>query len=147
MLDNVSLAGLGLFFAAVALAAAERLHKGGLSALPNLDSDPSPLRQAAEIAYGYAREKRLALAAVAERKSHAGDAVAWFEHSMLRAIPVSATSTKTGSVKVLGSFTRAGMYVVPDGIAKSAGGEPVYRDPTVRAKDFKTYMRWARTVW
>ena len=147
MLGTISLAALALLFASVVLASVERIRLGGISTVPRLDPDPAPLRLAAELAYGYVKDKRLPLAAVAERKGHGGDAVSWFEHNMLRAIPVSATSTKTGIVKELGSFTRTGMYVVPDGIAKSADGEPVYRDPTVTAKDFKAYMAWTRTVW
>lgn len=147
MLDNISLAGLGLICAAVALAVAERVRKGGVSNVPKLDPDPAPLRLAAEIAYDYARERRLALAFVAERKGASGDAVGWFENHMLRAVPVSATSLRTGAVKALGSLTRARMYAVPSGIAKSAGGEIVYGDPMVSAKDFKVYLRWMRTVW
>lgn len=147
MLDNVLLAGLVLIGAASLAALIERIRKGGLSTVPPLAPDPAPLRLAAEVAYDYAKEWRLPLAAVAERKSRSGDPVAWFENSLLRAVPVSATSNATGAVKVLGSFSRAGMHAVPNGIAKSSGGEAVYSDPTVSAKDFKAYMRWARTVW
>ena len=147
MLDTASLAGLVLLGATAVVALAERIRKGGLSTVPPLSPDPAPLRLAAETAYDYAKKWRLPLAAVAERKSRSADPVAWFENSLLRAVPVSATSNATGAVKVLGSFTRAGMYAVPSGIAKSLGGEAVYSDPTVSAKDFKAYMRWARTVW
>lgn len=145
MLDHVSLAGLVVIGVAAIVALAERIRKGGLSTVPPLAPDPAPLRQAAELAYDYAKQWRLPIAAVAERKSRSGDPVTWFENSLLRAVPVSAISNATGTVKVLGS--RAGMHAVPNGIAKSSGGEAVYSDPTVSAKDFKAYMRWARTVW
>lgn len=147
VLDNVSLAGLVLIGGTALVALTERIRKGGLSTVPPLAPDPAPLRHAAEIAYDYAKEWRLPLAAIAERKSRSGDPVTWFENSLLRAVPVSATSNATGTQKVLGSFSRAGMYAVPNGIAKTSGGEAVYSDPTVSAKDFKSYMRWARTVW
>ena len=149
MLDGSSLAlsGMGLVLATAALALLERLYRRGFSRAPKLDPDPARLRTAAERAYDYAREKRLPLAAIAERKSGPGDAVDWFENHMLRAVPVSATSLKTGTVKALGSLTRAGTYAVPSGIAKSAVGKAVYGDPMVSAKDFKAYLRWVRTVW
>ena len=149
MVDGNSLAwsGLGLVLAVAGLALLERLFKVGFARAPELVPDPAPLRTAAELAYGYARERRLPLAAIAERKSGPGDAVDWFENHMLRAVPVTATSLKTGAVKALGSLARTGMYAVPNGIAKTAAGDAVYGDPTVSAKDFKAYLRWARTVW
>ena len=147
MLDNVSLAGLALVSVAVMLAVVERIRTGGLSTVPRLEPDPAPLRLAAEMAYDYVKAWRLPLAAVAERKGRSGDAVAWFENNMLKAVPVSATSVKSGTVKTLSAITRATMHAVPDGIAKSSGGEAVYSNPTVSAKDFRAYMRWARTVW
>jgi hypothetical protein len=149
MLDGTSLAwgGLTMVFAVAALALLERLAKVGFARAPKLAPDPAPLRIAAESAYDYAREKRLPLAAIAERKSGPGDAVDWFENHMLRAVPVTATSLKTGAVKALGSLARAKMYAVPSGIAKTAGGDAAYSDPVVSAKDFKAYLRWVRTVW
>ena len=106
-----------------------------------------PSKTAAKRAYDYAREKRLPLAAIAERKSGPGDAVDWFENHLLRTVSVSATSLQTGAVRALGSLARAGMVAVPSGIAQSAGGEPVFGEPMVSARDFKTYLRWVRTVW
>jgi hypothetical protein len=50
-------------------------------------------------------------------------------------------------VKTLSAITRATMHAVPDGIARSFGDEAVYSNPTISAKDFRAYMRWARTVW
>jgi hypothetical protein len=149
MLDGSSLTmGVTGFAAAVAvLALIERLAKVGFSRIPKLDCDPAPLRTAAEVAYDYARERHLPLAAVAERRGASGNAVDWFENHMLHAVPVSATVLKTGGVKVLGSHTRARMCAVPGGIAKTADGDPVYADPMVKAKDFRTYLRWVRTVW
>jgi len=147
MFDNPSLAGLGLLCTTVAFAAVERIRHGGLSTAPRLDPDPAPLRRAAEIAYDYARARKLPLAAIAERRGAAGDPVAWFENSLLKAVPVAAQSVASGSVKVLGALARANMHAVPNGIAKSAGGEAAYCDPTVSARDFKAYLRWARSVW
>jgi len=149
MLDGSSLAlsGMGLVLATAALALLERLYRRGFSGTPKLDSDPAPLQTAAKRAYDYAREKRLPLAAIAERKSGPGDAVDWFENHLLRTVSVSATSLQTGAVRALGSLARAGMVAVPSGIAQSAGGEPVFGEPMVSARDFKTYLRWVRTVW
>ncbi|MBU6296730.1 MAG: hypothetical protein KGJ79_16425 [Alphaproteobacteria bacterium] len=149
MLDGTSLAmgGVGFALAVAALAFVERLAKVGFSRLPKLDCDPAPLRTAAEAAYDYARERRLPLAAIAERRGAPGDAVAWFETHMLRAVPVSATLLKNGAIKVLGARTRARMCAVPSGIANTADGDPVYGDPMVAAKHFRTYLRWMRTVW
>ncbi|MDE2499963.1 MAG: hypothetical protein KGL56_07185 [Alphaproteobacteria bacterium] len=149
MLDGSSLTmGVVGFAAAVAaLALIERLAKVGFSRIPKLDCDPAPLRTAAEVAYDYARERHLPLASVAERRGASGGAVDWFENHMLHAVPVSATVLKTGSVKVLGARTRARMCAVPSGIANSVDGDPVYGDPMVTAKDFRTYLRWMRTVW
>ena len=73
--------------------------------------------------------------------------MAWFENHMLKAVPVCATSVRTGAVRALGSLARAGKYAAPGGIAKSAGGEPAHGETMVSAKDFKAYLRWARTVW
>lgn len=149
MLDGSSLAlgGMGLPLAAVALALLERLAKVGFSRIPKLDADPAPLRTAAEIAYAYAREKRLPLAAVAERRSVSGDAAAWFESSLLKTVPVTATSSKTGAVRVLGLRARAGMCAALDGVAGAEDRESAYTDLMVSARDFRRYMRWVRTVW
>ena len=146
MLDNASLAlcGLGLLLATLALALWERRRKGSFSAMPRPESDPMSLRQAAQMAYDYAKTQGSPLAAVAERS---GDATGWFANSVLKTISVSATFLDTGAIHVLAAATRARMCAVPDGIAKTTGGEPVYSDPTVRAKDFKKYMRWLRSVW
>ncbi|MDE2134352.1 MAG: hypothetical protein KGM97_07875 [Alphaproteobacteria bacterium] len=143
--SSLALSGTGFVLGVAALAFVERLYRVGFSRTPRLDSDPSPLRAAAEIAYEYARDNRLPLAAVAERRS--GDAVGWFEKHMLKHMPVSATSVKSGSVEVLGAHRRARMSAVPGGIAKAAGGEPIYADPMVTARHFRTYVRWVRTVW
>jgi len=146
MLNDTMLlsAGTGLVATAFALAVLERIRKGPVSAAPRLDSDPAPLRQAAQLAYDYAKTQGSPLAAVAERS---GDATGWFANSVLKTVSVSATLLNTGTIQVLAVGTRARMCAVPDGIAKSSGGEPVYSDPTVRAKDFKKYMRWLRSVW
>jgi hypothetical protein len=112
--------------------------------MPRPDSDPMPLRQAAQLAYDYARKQGSPLAAVAKRS---GNAASWFANSLLKTVPVSATLPNTGAIQVLAAATRARMCAVADGIAKTAGGEPVYSDPTVRAKDFNKYMHWLRSVW
>ena len=112
--------------------------------MPRPDSDPMPLTQAAQLVYDYAKTKGSPLAAVAERS---GDAASWFANSLLKTVPVSATLLNTGAVQSLAAATRARMCAVPGGIAKTAGEEPVYCDPTVRAKDFKKYLHWMRSVW
>ena len=50
MLDGSSLAlgGMGFVLATVALAHVERFYRRGFSRVPGLDSDPVPLRTAAE---------------------------------------------------------------------------------------------------
>jgi len=112
--------------------------------MPRPDSDPMSLRVAAQMAYDYARVQGSPLAAVAERS---GDAASWFANSLLKTVPVSATLLNTGATQTLAAATRARMCAVADGIAKTTSGEPVYCDPTVRAKDFKKYLHWLRSVW
>jgi len=146
MLDSTSwaLSGLGLLLVTLALALWERRKKGSFSAMPQPESDTISLRQAAQLAYDYAKTQGSPLAAVAERS---GDATGWFANSVLKTVSVSATLLNTGTIQVLAAGTRARMCAVPGGIAKTSGGEPIYSDPTVRAKDFKKYMRWLRSVW
>ena len=137
-------ASAGLMVTATALAVLERIRKGPFSAMPRPDSDPMSLTQAAQLAYDYAKTQGSPLSAVAERS---GDATGWFANSVLKTVPVSATLLNTGAIQSLAAATRARMCAVPDGIAKTAGGEPIYCDPTVRAKDFKKYLNWLRSVW
>ncbi|MDE2183629.1 MAG: hypothetical protein KGJ78_11480 [Alphaproteobacteria bacterium] len=141
MEDRLILAGILVVACAVLIGLIERWRSGGPSALPRLDCDPSPLSSAAEIAYAYARERRLPLASVADRKGGSQ----WFETSILKNVPVSATCLRSGRRTRLA----AGSYVhaLPDGLSRSASGKADYTDPMIGRRAFRAYLRWMTSVW
>jgi hypothetical protein len=100
----VLLAAAGLVGGTLVLALLERLRKGPMSAAPKLVPDPAPLRTAASLAYDYAKEHRLPVAAAAERRSP-DDVVAWFEDSLRRTVSVSG-SDQTVSAKSFRAYLR-----------------------------------------
>jgi hypothetical protein len=109
--------------------------------MPRLDADPAPLSEAAALAYGYAQERRLPLAAVADRRGGAQ----WIADSMLKTVPVSATCLKSGRLTKLAAGTRVAADA--GGLARSAGSEPDYHDPVIGRRAFRAYLRWMTSVW
>lgn len=97
--------------------------------MPQLGCDPAPLSSAAELAYTYARERRLPLAAVAERKGGA----LWFAHSIPKTVPVFATCRRSGRRTRLAAW--------------HAGSNEDYSDPMIGARAFRAYLRWMTSVW
>lgn len=141
MIAHVFVLGTALVAVPMAVGLWERRRSGGSHAMPRLDADPSPLSEAASLAYGYAQERRLPLAVVADRKGGAQ----WFADSMLKTVPVSATCLKSGRLIKLA----AGTHVMADagGLARHAASEPAYHDPVIGRRAFRAYLRWMTSVW
>lgn len=106
------------------------------------------LREAAKVAYKQAYRRNLPILKAAALNRTPEDILLWFEKSILRQVPVYGRRVPSNVVEIIDATQTRKMTVLIDGdsVGSMDSKQPIYVDLHVRPKDFKKYMRWAKTV-